>query len=63
MSVGAHYAIESLSTSGYNVVGIDWTMEPREARLQSDNKVTLQGNLDPCALYGSADVIKAEVKR
>jgi len=60
---GAHYAIESLSTSGYDVVGVDWTMEPREARLQSDDKVTLQGNLDPCALYGSGEVIRAEVKR
>lgn len=60
---GAHYALETLSKSGYDVVGVDYTMEPREARLQSDNKVTLQGNLDPCALYGPPEEIAKEVRK
>jgi len=60
---GAHYALESLASSGFDVVGLDWTIEPREARLQTDDKVTLQGNLDPCVLYGPPEVIKNEVQK
>lgn len=29
---GAHYALKELSDSDYDVVGLDWTMEPTEAR-------------------------------
>ena len=48
---GAHFALPSLSSIGYDVVGLDWTMEPSKAREAGEGKVTLQGNLDPCALY------------
>lgn len=49
---GGHYALESLSKSGYDVVGLDWTIKPQEARkVVQSSKVSLQGNLDPCALY------------
>ena len=48
---GAHYALKDLSKCGYDVVGVDWTTGPREARLACGDKVALQGNLDPCALY------------
>uniref|UniRef100_A0A7M4FIS7 Uroporphyrinogen decarboxylase n=1 Tax=Crocodylus porosus TaxID=8502 RepID=A0A7M4FIS7_CROPO len=47
----AHYALEELAQSGYDVVGLDWTIQPREARERTGLCVTLQGNLDPCALY------------
>ena len=29
---GAHYALRELGGSGYEVVGIDWTVDPKEAR-------------------------------
>lgn len=29
---GAHYALPQLSSSGYDVVGLDWTIRPQEAR-------------------------------
>ena len=49
---GAHYALNELSHSDYNVVGIDWTVDPALARtLTKDSGVALQGNLDPCGLY------------
>ena len=48
---GAHYAIPELSESGYEVVGLDWTIEPQEARKLCKSNVVLQGNLDPCAMY------------
>ena len=29
---GAHYALHDLATCGYEVVGIDWTVDPLVAR-------------------------------
>uniref|UniRef100_A0A8C5SFW4 Uroporphyrinogen decarboxylase n=1 Tax=Laticauda laticaudata TaxID=8630 RepID=A0A8C5SFW4_LATLA len=49
----AHYALEDLAQSGYEVVSLDWTTCPQEARQRTGRNVTLQGNLDPCALYAS----------
>lgn len=37
----------------YEVIGLDWTVDPVEARKQLGPDVTLQGNMDPCALYSS----------
>eukprot|EP01137_Pigoraptor_chileana_P014270 Opistho-2@68690 len=59
---GAHYAIPDLAQSGYNVVGLDWTVDPRTARAAAGDAVSLQGNMDPCALYGSHDRIGREVR-
>lgn len=28
----AHYALEDLAQAGYEVVGLDWTIRPEEAR-------------------------------
>ncbi|XP_064404233.1 uroporphyrinogen decarboxylase-like [Halichondria panicea] len=60
---GAHYALKELSDTEYDVVGLDWTMEPREARHCVGETVTLQGNLDPCALYSPKEDIRAAVKK
>ncbi|KAG9482855.1 hypothetical protein GDO78_009038 [Eleutherodactylus coqui] len=59
----AHYALDDLSQSGYEVVGLDWTIRPQEAREKTRKRVTLQGNLDPCALYANKDAIEAMVKQ
>lgn len=40
------------------MVGVDWTVSPEQARRQSGGEVTLQGNLDPCALYASHDYLR-----
>lgn len=49
---GGHYAINELSKLDYNVVGIDWTIEPEVARKLAQPNTVLQGNLDPVALFG-----------
>ncbi|KER32065.1 hypothetical protein T265_01839 [Opisthorchis viverrini] len=46
-----HYALRQLVDSGYDVIGLDWTVQPMQACALAGNKVALQGNLDPCALY------------
>jgi uroporphyrinogen-III decarboxylase len=48
---GAHYALEVLAKTEYDVIQIDWTMDPAEARRRVGPHKTLQGNMDPCALY------------
>jgi len=46
-----HYALEEISQSHYEVIGLDWTIDPKIARKVCGESLTLQGNLDPCALY------------
>jgi len=37
----------------YDVIGLDWTVDIVEARRQLGPDVTLQGNMDPCAMYST----------
>lgn len=53
---GAHYSLSEQAKFGYDVLGIDWTVDPLDARRLAPN-VTLQGNLDPPALYGDKSTI------
>ena len=46
----------------FDVIQIDWTIDPVEARKRVGPNKTLQGNLDPCTLYASDAVIQSEVE-
>lgn len=59
---GAFFARERMNELNCNVVGLDWNMGIEESRKLIPDK-TLQGNLDPCALYGSPDQVKTETKK
>lgn len=59
---GAFFAREKMNNINCQVVGLDWNMEIEESRRLIPNKV-LQGNLDPCALYGSLDDVRRETKK
>jgi uroporphyrinogen decarboxylase len=59
---GAFFARAEMNQLNCQVVGLDWNMDIRESRRLMPNKI-LQGNLDPCALYGSFDDIKRETER
>ncbi|XP_056646822.1 uroporphyrinogen decarboxylase [Diorhabda sublineata] len=49
---GAHFNLSDQAALGYDVLGIDWTMKPDIVRSTlKDKNITVQGNLDPCALY------------
>jgi len=54
---------EEIAASGCDAVGLDWTVEIGNIRRRVDDKVALQGNLDPSVLYGSPEVIEAEVAK
>ncbi len=55
--------LSDMSHSGADALGIDWHTELSQARAQTEGRVALQGNLDPCALYGTPDTIRQEVAR
>ncbi|MFT7055062.1 MAG: uroporphyrinogen decarboxylase [Roseivirga sp.] len=57
---GAYFARKSMASLACETIGLDWNMDIAETRALIGEKKTLQGNLDPCALYGSnAEVEKA----
>ena len=41
-------------------LGLDWNMDVHFARNLVGETMTLQGNLDPCVLYGSNELIEKE---
>ncbi|MBM3202415.1 uroporphyrinogen decarboxylase [Candidatus Woesearchaeota archaeon] len=55
--------LEAMADSGYQGLGIDWTTDIGTARQRVGQRVALQGNLDPMALYASPESIDAEVAR
>lgn len=56
---GAFFARAAMNQVDCQVVGLDWNMEIKESRQLLPGKV-LQGNLDPCALYGTLADVKRE---
>jgi uroporphyrinogen decarboxylase len=62
-SKGAGQWLQLLANSGCDALGVDWTVNIGEARRQVGDRVALQGNLDPCALYASPTRIRSEVAR
>jgi uroporphyrinogen decarboxylase len=53
--------LEDIADSGCDAVGIDWTVDIGDARRRVGDKVAIQGNLDPCALYAPPGRIREEV--
>ncbi|KAL7423561.1 Uroporphyrinogen decarboxylase in heme biosynthesis [Cryptotrichosporon argae] len=51
------------AATGYDTLGLDWTLDPVEVRAVVGPKVNLQGNFDPVILYGGRDGIAREVER
>ncbi len=60
---GAHHALDALAEAEFDVIGLDWTIRPSEARRIVGGRAVLQGNLDPCVLYAEPAVIRREVLR
>ncbi len=50
-----------IADTGCDAVGVDWTTSLRIARLRVQDRVTLQGNLDPSVLHASPEAIQTEV--
>jgi uroporphyrinogen decarboxylase len=55
--------LELIAQSGCDVISVDWSVNLREARQRTGNKIALQGNLNPSILCQSEKIIRAEVAR
>ena len=53
--------LESIAATGCDAVGLDWTIDIGAARSRVGDKVALQGNFDPNALFANPDAIEKEV--
>jgi uroporphyrinogen decarboxylase len=55
--------LEQIADIGTDAVGLDWTVNLKQARAQVGSRVALQGNLDPVVLFSNPDQIRAEVSK
>lgn len=53
--------LEAMAETGADALGLDWTTDLSEARARVGDRVALQGNMDPTALYASPERIRQEV--
>jgi uroporphyrinogen decarboxylase len=59
---GAFFARKEMAALACETIGLDWNMGIAESREMIGQNKTLQGNLDPAALYGSALQVEAATK-
>jgi uroporphyrinogen decarboxylase len=54
--------LEAMADAGFDALGLDWQTDIGNARQRVGDKVALQGNMDPIALYANPDFIRAKVQ-
>jgi len=62
-SKGAIASIPEITKLNCTTIGLDWNMSIAETRELVGETKTLQGNLDPCVLYGSVNLVEQETKK
>jgi uroporphyrinogen decarboxylase len=55
--------LETIATCGCDAVGLDWTSDLGLARQRVADRVALQGNLDPIALFAAPDSVARLARR
>ncbi len=60
---GAGPLLADMVETGCDALGVDWTTDLADARRYVDDKVALQGNLDPATLRESPEAIREGVAR
>ncbi|MCL1466246.1 uroporphyrinogen decarboxylase [Argonema galeatum] len=58
---GSAGILERMPQCGVDIVSVDWTVDMADARARLGANVGVQGNMDPCALYGSKDFIRDRI--
>ncbi|MFN5030691.1 MAG: uroporphyrinogen decarboxylase [Flavobacteriia bacterium] len=59
-SKGAITSIEAIAKTNCATVGLDWNMDVSHVRKAIGETRTIQGNLDPCALYSSEKEVERQ---
>jgi uroporphyrinogen decarboxylase len=54
--------LEAMADCGADVIGLDWTASLGQARRRVDDRVALQGNLDPAVLFAPPDVVAQQAR-
>lgn len=57
-SKGAYFAMDSIMYTNADMIGLDWTLDVSKIRDKYGSHRILQGNLDPCVLYGSKESVR-----
>ncbi|HKP85498.1 MAG TPA: uroporphyrinogen decarboxylase [Blastocatellia bacterium] len=55
---GSGTFLEQMATSGADVLSLDWRVNLEDARARVGDQLTLQGNLDPCVLLSTPEIIR-----
>jgi uroporphyrinogen decarboxylase len=55
--------LDDISGIGCDAVGLDWSVDIGNARKRIGDRVALQGNLDPMALFGNEGAIREQTRR
>jgi uroporphyrinogen decarboxylase len=58
---GSAGVLERMGKSGVDIVSVDWTVDMAEARQRLEANIGVQGNVDPCALFGSKEFIRDRI--
>ena len=58
---GSAGILERMPKSGFDIISVDWTVDIGEARTRLGAEVGVQGNIDPCVLFGSKDFIRERI--
>jgi uroporphyrinogen decarboxylase len=58
---GSAGILERMGQSGVDIVSVDWTVDLATARQRLGSHIGVQGNVDPCALFGSKEFIRDRI--
>ncbi len=58
---GSAGVLERMGQSGVDIVSVDWTVDMTEARRRLGPDIGVQGNIDPCVLFGSKPFIRERI--
>jgi uroporphyrinogen decarboxylase len=58
---GSAAVLERMGNSGVDIVSVDWTVDMVDAHRRLNPQVGVQGNVDPCVLFGSKEFIRDRV--
>ena len=54
--------LETMATCGADVLSIDWRVDLAQARARIGDRLSLQGNLDPCVLLSTPEIITQKAR-
>ncbi|MGF1491448.1 MAG: uroporphyrinogen decarboxylase, partial [Microcoleaceae cyanobacterium] len=58
---GSAGILERMAQTGVDLISVDWTVDIGEARNRIGHHLGVQGNIDPCVLVGSKEMIRNRV--